>query len=143
METCVFCRILAHRSPASMVYEDEACAAFMDVNAINPGHTLVVPCQHAPGLADLDPEAGAAMFRLAQRLAHALRNSGLRCEGVNLMLADGEVAGQQVMHVHMHVLPRYPGDGFGFRHGFRQHPHRSDLDDMAARIASALSETKS
>jgi histidine triad (HIT) family protein len=127
-----------------MVYEDEACAALMDIAAINQGHVLVVPRQHSPSLAQLDPEVGGAMFRLAQRIAQALTHSGLRCEGVNLLLADGEAAGQEVMHVHLHVLPRYRGDGFGFRFGpgFRQHPQRSELDDVAGRIGRALSEIK-
>jgi histidine triad (HIT) family protein len=139
-ERCIFCDILAGRAPASIVCEEADCVAFMDIAAINPGHVLVVPRQHAPGLAELDPQAGASMFRLAQRVALALRRSSLRCEGVNLVLSDGPVAGQEVMHVHLHVLPRYRGDGFGFRlgPGGRQVVPRSELDEIAGRISRAL-----
>ncbi len=141
MEECIFCGILAGRRPASMVYRDERCAAFLDIRPVNPGHLLVVPIRHAANLVALDPEDGAQLFRVAQRLAAALRQSGVRCEGVNLFLADGEVAGQEVFHAHLHVLPRFRGDGFGlhFPPGFGYQPPRAELDELAGRIRGALS----
>jgi histidine triad (HIT) family protein len=140
MADCVFCDILAGEEEASFVYRDEQCAAFMDIQPVNPGHVLVVPNDHAADLAELEPEIGASMFILAQRLAAALRDSGLRCEGVNLFLADGPVAGQDVFHVHLHVLPRFRGDGFGlkFAPSYFQRPPRSALDEAAERITQAL-----
>ena len=74
------------------------------------------------------------------RLADALRRSGVRCEGVNLFLADGEAAGQEVFHVHLHVIPRFPGDGFGFRFapGYFQLPGRDALDQVASAIRHVL-----
>lgn len=140
MTDCIFCRILAGELPASIVYRDELVAAFMDIQPVNPGHLLVVPLAHAPFLADLDPAAGARMFEVARRLAAALRGSGLRCAGVNLFLADGEAAMQEVFHAHLHVFPRYPGDGFGLRFGdhYWQKPSRGELDEAAARIRAAL-----
>jgi len=142
MTDCVFCDIVAGERPASIVYRDGSCTAFMDIQPVNPGHTLVVPNEHAASLAELDPEAGEQMFQLAQRIAQALRDSGIRCEGVNLMLADGAAAGQEVPHVHLHILPRYRGDGFGFRRGpgYSQRPSRSDLDERAAQIRGPLDE---
>jgi diadenosine tetraphosphate (Ap4A) HIT family hydrolase len=142
MTDCVFCDIVAGERPASIVYQDGSCTAFMDIQPVNPGHTLVVPNEHAASLAELDPEAGEQMFQLAQRIAQALRDSGIRCEGVNLMLADGAAAGQEVPHVHLHILPRYRGDGFGFRSrpDYSQRPSRSDLDDRAAQIRGSLDE---
>jgi len=141
MDDCIFCAILAGRQPASFVYRDERCAAFLDIRPVNPGHTLVVPIRHAANLAELDPEDGAQMFRVARRLAAMLRRSGLRCEGVNLFLADGEAAGQEIFHVHLHVLPRFRGDGFGLRFppGYGQHPPRAELDQIARRIESPVS----
>ena len=140
MTTCIFCDILAGEQESSMVYQDETCSAFMDIRPVNAGHLLVVPHGHAPRLVDLEPEAGAHMFVVAQRIAQALRKSGLRCEGVNLFLADGAAAGQEVFHVHLHVIPRFRGDGFGFRFGpqYGQRPLRSQLDSLAARIRDAL-----
>jgi histidine triad (HIT) family protein len=137
---CVFCRILAGELPGSFVHRDERCAVFLDIQPVNPGHLLVVPLAHAPYLADLEPETGARMFQVAQRLAAGLRASGVRCEGVNLFLADGEAAMQEVFHVHLHVFPRYAGDGFGLRFGphYDRKPERSELEALAARIKGAL-----
>lgn len=139
MPDCIFCSILAGRSPASLVYQDECCSAFLDIQPVNPGHLLVVPNRHAGSLAELDEDSGAQLFRVAQYLAAAVRKSGVRCEGVDLFLADGEAAGQDVFHVHLHVIPRYVGDGFGFRFPptYFQRPPRAELDEMARRIRSA------
>ena len=140
MADCVFCDILAGKLPSSIVYQDEVCTAFMDIQPVNAGHLLVISNDHAAGLADLGPDIGAHVFIVAQRIAQALRDSGLRCEGVNLFVADGTAAGQEVFHVHLHVIPRFRGDGFGFRFGpkYGQRPPRSELDAVAAMIRSTL-----
>lgn len=140
MNTCVFCDIVAGKIPASIVLKDDLCCALMDIQPVNPGHTLVIPTRHASFLAELDEALGAHMFSIAQRIAQALRNSGLRCEGVNLYLADGAAAGQEIFHVHFHVLPRYTGDGFGLRFGpaYGHRPSRAELDDIADKIRQAL-----
>lgn len=109
---CLLCAIIDGREPGSFAYQDDDVVAIMDLRPVTPGHLMVVPRRHAPGLADLDDAAGVAVWRVANRLAAALRASGLRCEGVNLFLADGEAAFQEVFHVHLHVIPRFPGDGF-------------------------------
>jgi len=140
MGACIFCDILAGKLPSSIIFKDDLCWAFMDIQPVNPGHVLVVPTYHAPFLAELDEESGARMFGMAQHVAKALRHSGLRCEGVNLFLADGEVAGQEVFHVHLHVIPRYAGDGFGFRFGpgYGHRPARAELDAVAVKIQRAI-----
>ena len=140
MDNCIFCDILANKLPSSQVYQDEICTAFMDIQPVNPGHLLVIPNRHASMLAELDADAGAEMFRLAQRLAGALRRCGLRCEGVNFFLADGEAAMQEVFHVHLHVFPRFAGDGFGlkFGPGYGARPDRATLDEIARKITVAL-----
>lgn len=140
MADCIFCAILAGKLPSSRPYEDDQVIALMDTRPVNPGHLLVIPKRHAAHLADLPPEVGAQMFRVGQRMAGALYSSGLRCEGINLYLADGERAGQEVFHVHLHVLPRYKGDGFGLKlgpeYGFT--PPRAVLDEAASMIRGAL-----
>ena len=140
MNDCIFCAILAGEQPASVVYQDEVCTAFMDIQPVNPGHVLVIPNAHAASLAELEPETGGQMFRVAQRIAAALRQSTVRCEGANLFLADGEAAMQEVFHVHLHVLPRYEGDGFGLRFGpsYFDRPGRAELDRIAEGIREAL-----
>jgi len=140
MRRCTFCDILAGKLPSSVIWQDDLCIAFVDIQPVNPGHVLVIPNQHAANLADLDPDCGAHLFRVAQQIAQALRTSGIPCEGINLFLADGEVAGQDVFHVHLHVIPRYSGDGFGFKFGphYGNRPNRAELDMMAEAIRSAL-----
>ena len=137
---CIFCKILTGELEVSLVYRDEVCIAFMDIQPVNPGHLLVVPNRHADYLADLKEEEGAQLFRVARRLAAALRRSGIRCEGVNLLLADGEAAGQEVFHVHLHIFPRHDGDGFGFTFspGYFQKPEREELNKVAEKIRNAL-----
>jgi histidine triad (HIT) family protein len=112
----------------------------MDIQPVNPGHVLVVPNRHASYLADLQQEEGAQLFRVAQQVAAALRKSGLKCEGVNFFLADGVAAGQEVFHVHLHVLPRYTGDGFGLKlpPNYHQLPAREQLNQIAYDIRLAL-----
>ena len=138
MPGCIFCSILAGSAPASIVYRDERCTAFMDILPINPGHVLVVPNRHAGMLSELDPEDGAQMFRVARQIAAAQRGGGLRCEGINLLVADGEAAGQEVFHVHLHVLPRFSGDAFGFRRRSYGSAPRAELDAIAALLRQRL-----
>jgi histidine triad (HIT) family protein len=136
---CVFCGIEQGRIEGSRVYADDRVLAFLDLRPINTGHTLVVPRAHGASLAEITPDDGAAMFRGAMVVAEALRRSGVRCEGVNLMLADGEAAGQEVFHVHLHVLPRFAGDGFGLRFpaDYRERD-RDELDATAEQIRSVV-----
>ncbi len=110
---CVFCAIVAGRSPAAVVHRDERVLAFLDIAPVTtPGHLLVIPRDHHEGLQELPADLGAGMFRVAHRLSSSLRRSGVRCAGVDLFLADGAEAGQEVFHVHLHVFPRYRNDGF-------------------------------
>jgi histidine triad (HIT) family protein len=140
--TCVFCEIVNGTAPASMVYADRQAVAFMDIQPVNEGHLLVVPRIHAVSLAELDVRTGCHLFRLAMRLSKAVRQSGIRCEGVNLFLADGEAAGQEVFHVHLHVMPRFQGDGFRihFSNGYYELPGRASLDGIAARIRKSVGD---
>ena len=142
MTDCVFCRLLAGELSATFVYRDEHCAAFMDIQPVNPGHLLVIPVRHAAYLADIDAVAAGRMMQVAHRLTAALRASGLRCEGVNLFLADGEAAMQEVFHVHLHVFPRFAGDGFGLRFGphYKDLPPREALEAAAAKVRRVLKE---
>ncbi len=132
MSDCLFCRLASREAEVSIVHEDERTVTFMDIQPVTRGHMLVVPRAHATYLADLDEEDGARLFRVGQRAAAALRQSTLRCEGVNFFLADGEAAGQDVFHVHLHVIPRFTGDGFGLvlPPGYSVKP-RNELDDAA------------
>jgi len=137
-EACVFCEIVAGRAEASLVYADDVVIAFMDIAPVNPGHVLVIPREHSAGLADLDEDQGAQIWRVGHRVANALRHSGLRVEGLNFFLADGKVAFQEVFHVHLHILPRYADDEFKVQ-APSVRSARAELDSNAAMIGRALS----
>ena len=137
--SCVFCDISNGDAEASVVYEDERTIAFLDISPLNAGHTLVVPRAHAASLEQLEPEDAQRIVRVAQRVAIAFRRTAFRVEGVNLWLADGAAAGQDVFHAHMHVVPRFEGDGFVVRLPPDRHrPDREELDANAAALRSAL-----
>ena len=140
MSDCIFCDILEGKADSSMVYRDDLCSAFLDIQPVNAGHILVVPNDHATNLADLPPVTGGHMFEVAQRLVRALRCSSLQCEGVNFFLADGEAAMQDVFHVHLHIIPRFHGDGFGLTFGpdYVKLPNRTALDNTAQQIKNML-----
>jgi histidine triad (HIT) family protein len=142
MPSCIFCEIHDERAEVSRVYEDEICLVFMDIQPVNPGHVLVIPKKHATDLADLPPETGAHLFRVAQRIALSLPASGIKCEGINLFLAHCEAAGQDVFHAQLHVIPRYPRAGFGFRFSPRylKRPSRASLNEPALKIRNVLEQ---
>ncbi len=139
--SCILCDIVAGRAPGSIIFRDGLVCAFMDIQPVNPGHLLIVPIEHSAYLADLDPATGGRMFEVGQQLAAALRRTELKCEGINFFLADGEAAGQEVFHAHLHVFPRFAGDGFGLRYGpdYTKLPPRSALEEVAATVRRALS----
>ncbi|HEU4932109.1 MAG TPA: HIT domain-containing protein [Pyrinomonadaceae bacterium] len=92
---CVFCKLISGELERSVIYQDDLCLALMDIQPVTPGHALVVPRRHAAYLADLDAEDGAQMFRAAQRVAAALRECGVKCEGVNFFLPMVRLPGRR------------------------------------------------
>ena len=139
--TCIFCQIVAGDADATVIYEDDTVVVFLDINPVTPGHTMVVPRAHMPALSDVDPRTGAHMFNVAQPMAKALRASGMRCDGVNLFYADGEAANQTVFHAHLHVFPRYDGDGFSLAAEWQTQPSRPELETTGEQIRTALEAT--
>ena len=136
---CIFCHIAARRAEGHYIHQDDRCTAFLDVSPFNPGHTLVVPNKHFARLADLPPDVGAHLFSVAVRISQAIGESPLRSDGFNVFLSDGECAGQEVSHVHLHVLPRFEQDGLHVDLG--RDPDRaapSELATTASKIAECL-----
>ena len=138
---CVFCEILAGDVPASFVYEDELTAAFLDIRPITKGHAVVVPRRHRLRLEDVDEREGVAMWNAAQKIAKAAQKA-LHASGANLLLADGKSAGQEVAHLHLHVIPRYRLDElvFNAQAWALAAPEREELMDTASALAAALAE---
>ncbi|MCI6004920.1 MAG: HIT family protein [Blautia sp.] len=112
MENCIFCKIANGEIPAATLYEDEDFRVILDLGPASKGHALILPKTHAANIYELPEElAGKAMI-LAKKMA-AKMTEALECVGFNIVQNNGEIAGQTVFHFHMHLIPRYQGDGVG------------------------------
>ena len=107
--SCIFCKIVAGQLPCFKLFEDETTIAFMDINPVNPGHALAVAKGHWPTVDVIPADVLGDVARTAQRVAKAAL-AALEPTGVNLLQSNGPGAGQSVPHLHVHILPRYPGD---------------------------------
>ena len=130
---CVFCRIAAGELPAEIVYQDERVIAFLDINPLNPGHTLVIPKAHVERLSDLPAELTGPLLAAAVRVAKAAQEA-LGAAGVNLVLNDGRAAGQAIPHLHLHVVPRFSGDGGRTLHSLLSVRRGLDLPEIAKKL---------
>jgi histidine triad (HIT) family protein len=110
MQPTIFEKIIAREIPADIVYEDDVIIAFLDIKPINHGHTLIVPKKPFVNIFDGDPEVLAHMMKVAHTLANAIKEV-THCNGINILMNNGEAAGQEVFHAHMHVIPRIDHDG--------------------------------
>jgi histidine triad (HIT) family protein len=137
---CIFCKIIKNEIESTKIYEDSLLLAFLDIQPVNSGHVLIVPKKCVEFISDLDDESTQRMFLVASKINAAIRNSNLRCEGVNYFLADGEAAMQEVAHTHLHVFPRFEGDGFGlvFSDEYETLPTRTELNKIGEMIRSRL-----
>jgi histidine triad (HIT) family protein len=135
---CVFCRIVAGQIPSTTVYEDELTLAFMDIGQVNPGHVLVAVKQHAENLYALDDTQATAVQRAAVRVARAIRDA-FAPQGLSVYQANGKAAGQTVFHYHVHLVPRYEGDGMALSWPVKN-PPRDKLEDYAARIRAKVAK---
>jgi histidine triad (HIT) family protein len=133
---CIFCAIVAGKAPARILAEDDNTLAFLDIFPITRGHALAIPKRHYQDVRDLPASELASSAAMAQRLAMAAF-SELGADGVNLFQSNGELAFQTVFHFHIHVLPRYRGDGFTLSFG-RKRGEPAVLDDDQARYRAAL-----
>jgi len=136
MSHCVFCRIVAKEIPATVVHEDEHTLAFMDIGQVNPGHVLVAVKKHAENIFALDEAQASAVFRSAAKVARAIRGA-FEPQGLSVYQANGAAAGQTVLHLHIHLVPRYEGDGMALTWPVKN-PPREKLTEYAAKIRAKL-----
>jgi histidine triad (HIT) family protein len=136
---CIFCDIIHGAAEVSVCYEDADSIAFMDIQPVNGGHVLVVSRQHFESFLDLPKSLGAHLIEVAMQLAPAIRKVSA-ADGMNVIVSSGAVAGQDVFHFHIHLIPRHKGDGFDVRLPFAESemPDRTVLDMMAARVIGAF-----
>lgn len=108
MEDCIFCKIVKKEIPCEKIYEDEQCLAFLDINPVNIGHTLIIPKEHFENIYDLPEEIAAHLIKIAKKITLALKKTGTK--GTNIITNNGKASGQEVLHSHFHLIPRYEGD---------------------------------
>lgn len=140
MSNCILCMLREEKIEVTKVYEDDKVTAILDIQPINPGHILIFPNECNQYVVDVDDETLKHMMIIAKRMNKAIRDSSLKCEDVNFFMADGVSAGQEIPHCHLHVFPRFKGDGFGlkFPNDYTNKPERSELIQVAEIIKEKL-----
>ena len=109
-DDCIFCKIACGEIPSKTLYEDEQFRVILDLGPATKGHALILPKEHAANLYELPDETAASAMKLAKKMALIMREK-LHFDGLNLVQNNGEAAGQTVPHFHLHLIPRYKGDG--------------------------------
>ncbi len=135
MNDCIFCKIILKEIPASIVYEDDQVLAFLDINPVNPGHTLVIPKVHYENIFETPDTLFGYIAQIAKKIAHAIKD-GLGAPGVNVAMNNGAHAGQVVFHAHVHVMPRHEGDGYALWKGRAYKEH--EPEDILFKIKQSL-----
>jgi histidine triad (HIT) family protein len=126
---CIFCQIIHKQAPANAVYEDKQILAFLSNQPINDGHTLVVPKKHYENIFEIPEEEAAYLFRVVKRIAVAVKNA-TAAEGIRIVQNNGWAAGQVVFHLHVHVIPMEPNDGFVHGKAFRDHTNAMESEEL-------------
>jgi len=140
MEDCLFCQIVDGQLPSRAVYEDETTLAFLDVNPLARGHTLVIPKDHCQHVQDCDPGLAGDLFATVASITPAVE-AAVDAPATTIAVNNGEAAGQEVPHAHVHVVPRWDDDGFGPIHELFSAPAEVDedeLDELEADIRDGL-----
>jgi histidine triad (HIT) family protein len=130
-EDCIFCKITAGEIPSYNVYETNETLAFLDIHPVVYGHTLVIPKTHATNIFDITPESWADVAESVRIVASAVE-SALDAHGINIMMNNREHAGQVVDHPHVHIIPRFKGDGL------TQWPHGTYQEGEAASVQEKI-----
>ena len=138
MKDSIFTKIINREIPADIVYEDDLVIAFLDINPVHKGHLLVVPKQWFKNVFDGEAEVLAQMMRVGQKLALAIKKS-LGADGVNLLMNNGEAAGQEVPHSHLHIIPRYEGDN-SYQPAKHEEYEAGEMEVTATKIKTALAD---
>jgi|SRR3989338_7017057 len=133
MPNCIFCKIIAGEIPSEIVFQDDFAVAFLDIGPANPGHTLVVPREHSDNFSVMPDGANTQKLFEAVRRVAAAACEATGAKGHNVIINTGAVAGQIVMHTHVHVIPRFPDDG---------HKHWGKMDIAPAAIAKTAAEMR-
>lgn len=137
-EDCLFCKIVAGKIPSNKIYEDDSVFAFLDINPASEGHTLVLPKKHFNSFTEMHSGEVASLFEAVRKLTSAVEKA-FSAEGSNIGINNGKVAGQEVPHTHVHIIPRKRGDGGrGVKSIVWTEPDTTNLEEVAKKIRRAL-----
>ncbi|NNJ71020.1 MAG: HIT family protein [Kiritimatiellales bacterium] len=137
MNNCIFCKIVAQEIPATIIHEDDDVLVFMDIGPIIKGHALVIPKKHCDPVGETPDDLIAKLHITAKRIAQAQMN-GLGADGVNIMQNNGKAAGQEVEHIHVHVIPRFDKDGHHWNWNAKKYDNVEEMNDLADKLRSQL-----
>ncbi len=107
---CIFCKIVDEQMPSYTVYEDQYCKAILDISPANKGHVIIIAKGHYENIYEIPKDDAANIFSTVTRISRAIKEV-FKCEGLNILQNNGEIAGQTVSHFHIHLIPRYNNDG--------------------------------
>jgi histidine triad (HIT) family protein len=130
---CIFCQIIAGKIPSYKIYEDDKTIAFLDIKPVNPGHVLVIPKNHVSNLEKINEDDLKALILVVKKIGQLLQDK-LNCPAYNVILNNGEIAGQEISHLHFHLIPRFKGDGL------KHFPHKEytlgEVDEIVKKLRS-------
>lgn len=137
MSDCIFCKIVAKEIPATVVFEDEDVLVFMDIGPIIKGHALVIPKKHYDPITETPDEMLAKMHITAKKIASAQMNA-FGADGVNILQNNGKASGQEVEHIHVHVIPRFVNDGHHWNWNAKSYNDFDEMNELAGKLREQL-----
>ncbi|QBG48586.1 HIT family protein [Verrucomicrobia bacterium S94] len=137
MSDCIFCKIVKKEIPATVIWEDEEILVFMDIGPIIKGHALVIPKKHYDPVTETPDDVLAKLHITAKKIAEAQMN-GLGADGVNIMQNNGKASGQEVEHIHVHVIPRFENDGHHWNWNAGKYEDLNEMNDLADKLRQQL-----
>ena len=135
-ESCIFCKIVRKQAPSSIIYEDEAVMVFLDIRPLNMGHTLVIPKAHYVDIFDIPQNLLSQVHKVAKLVSFAVKKA-TSADGISIIQQNGKAAGQDIFHLHVHVVPRFEGQKLPAFSDLKE-VERAKLDAMAKKIKQHL-----
>jgi histidine triad (HIT) family protein len=137
MNNCIFCKIIKKEIPATVVFEDDDVLAFMDIGPIIKGHTLVIPKNHYDPITETPDDILAKLHITAKKIANAQMNA-FGADGVNIMQNNGKASGQEVEHIHVHVIPRFDEDGHHWNWNAKKYDNFDEMNELAEKLRNQI-----
>jgi histidine triad (HIT) family protein len=135
-DSCIFCKIVQKQAPASIIYEDQFTMAFLDIRPLTMGHTLVISKGHYTNIFDIPKEALCQIHITAKHVAKAVKTA-TKADGISIFQQNGRAAGQDIFHIHVHVVPRFEGQGLSSFSSLEL-VDRDMLDNIAKKVVLHL-----